>query len=492
MLVKKKSKVMILIAIIFITSFLQFNTTEVSSKEIEGETIYKNLTLTKMEGNTIIVSSNKILDSIRSIKWRNENIIRFNHVNETTKSISNMIYDFDIAKDSLKKMYDINGSIWGYNIVNDEKGIIYSKHGFNGLYYKEFNGKEVQITTKQNWYKISPNGNQIIISGVAKESTNENMKRYIYDIPKNKLTEVKDIPSMNYVFSDIAAKWSPNSVHIASQKKSNKNQINIINSSDKIIEKEIKINNDLISDSKWSPGGNKLAFLIQSEEYEDYIIDDVERNYYMSDKVGIYDVNSKEIKVIDLKGRFTTKQFMWSKNSQGIIIQSVKKDDVNQLVELDNKSNKDIEGKLQYIDINNEAIKEILKDKIFIKNGYPVHKIRPIELFENNLLIYADEDKGLKTIDIMDLGDRKTVSNDIGFLYKYYKNDDNIYMISDRGIYIVDEKLTLKNIMNFNSYYKDDALNVEAQLSPDFKKVALNIEFKEHTSKNSYIEIKDL
>lgn len=446
-----------------------------------------NIYLEEDEESTYLRFSSEAINPITSLKWSDNNSVNFNYSYEGENGPQNDIYNHTIDGDKIDLEFNIEGIIWDWRKL-DNNSIIYSKDGFNGLYYVDDKGNNKRITESQEWYNISPDGNKIIINGIDVESESKRNNRFIYNIDKDEIQKTDYIPDIDYVFSYLAATWSPDSTHIVSQIPKVNDQINIIDIN-KGIEKEIKMNGSILTRAKWSNDGEKLAFLVQSEEYKDYIFSDLETNHHLSNKVGIYDTTTKDIKIIDFNNKLTTSPIYWSEDSEGIIIETAQKNNVKELLE---SSLDKIDGEVQYINIDTKSKKVILEDSVDLSSGYPVHQITPIELFQNNLFIFMDSDTNIKSINIIDLGKEKKISEKIGYLYDYSRKDNDIFLISDEGIFTINEGLNINNIIDFKSYYGEDVLNVEVRISPNYDKAAFYVQYNQNSLNRPFIEIKSL
>lgn len=446
-----------------------------------------NIIIEKQGESIYLKGQSKEINPITSLNWFDSNIIRFNYTYQGDGGIQNNIYDYNISQDKLNLKFNIEGILWEWKRAH-KNGIIYSNDGFNGLYYIDSNENNKRITERQEWYNVSPDGKKVIISGIPTESEKKEINQFIYHMDKGKLQEVNYIPRIDYVFSYIAATWSPDSTHIVSQIPKINNQINIIDINEGI-EKEIKMEKDILTKPMWSNDGKKLAFLIQSEEYKEYIFDDLEMSYYLSNKIGIYNTETKKTKIIDFKNNLTTSPIYWSEDSNGIIIETARKKDIESLFK--NSSDK-IYGDVEYIDTNSGNKRRILEDTLDLSEGYPVHKVTPIELFENNIFIFRDNDKNIKSINIMDLEKEKIINEEIGYLYDYSRKDNDIYLISNEGVYTIDNKLNINNMIDFKSYFGESILNVEVKISPNYEKILFYVQYDQQPSNSPFIEIKDL
>ncbi|MBS4539073.1 hypothetical protein GOQ27_11410 [Clostridium sp. D2Q-11] len=465
---------------------------EKTGKGSKGEKDYSsdsmdNIYLEKEGDSIYLKSSSNNINSITSLEWFDKETIAFNFTYQEKGESKNSIYEYKTSQNKVDIKFNIEGMIWEWKRVN-KNAIIYSNDGFNGLYYMNNNGDVEKISERQEWYHISPDGNKVIVNGIPAKSDKSENERFIYNIDKKHLQKANYIPDIDYVFSYIAATWSPDSTHIVSQIPNVNNQINIIDIN-KGIEKEIKMDDTILTSPIWSNDGEKLAFLIQSKDYEEYIFDSIETNYYLSDKIGIYDTKTKKIKVINFKKNLTTSEIYWSEDNKGIIIQTAKIKDIQKNLI---SPTENIKGEVQYINIETEDNMIVLEDIVDLSEGYPSHKITPIELFENNMFMFRDGDKDIKSISIIDLDTEKTINEDIGYLYDYSRQEENIFLISDEGIFTIDTDFKVNNIMNFKSYYGEDILNVEVRISPNHEKILLYAQYNEGSSNKPFIEVRNI
>lgn len=454
---------------------------EEQQKDNGNDKIY----IEKNDDSIYLKSNLDSINPITALSWIDNSTLRFNLTFED-QNVENIIYDFNIKQQKMEPKFHISGILWEWEKANKD-GIIYSNDGFNGLFYMDNNENKIKISETQEWYNISPDGKKVIVNGIPIGSGNKK-ERFIYDLEKDKYKTADYIPEIDYVYSYIAATWSPNSTHIVSQKPGNNNTINIIDIN-KGIEKSININDNILTLPTWSEDGKKLAFLIQSDKYNEYIINDLEMNYFLSDKIGIYDTQTKKVKTINLKEKVTTSGIYWSKDNKSIIIETAKAQNIEKLLK-DNWAQ--IKSEIEYIDIQSKKRKVVLESGIDISEDYPVHKITPIKLFSNGIFLFMDSDKNVKSINIMEIEKNEIITKEIGYLYSYSEGKNNIYMISDEGVYIADEKLKIKELINFKEDYGENTLNVDAKISPDHKKIALYVQYDIDSSNNTFIEIKDL
>ncbi|MGO1367826.1 hypothetical protein [Senegalia sp. (in: firmicutes)] len=465
----------------------EMNEVESQSKKEEKQSVQgdENIHI-KKNGNSIYLKANlDTINPITSLSWLDKNTLRFNYTFED-ENIENIIYDYSTKEEKIEAKFNIKGIIWEWAKANKD-GIIYSNDGFNGLFYMDNKEKETKISKKQEWYSISPDGKKVIVNGVPNDKGDRN-ERFIYDLEKNKYELANYIPDIDYVYSYIAATWSPDSTHIVSQEPGNNSRINIIDAN-KGIEKKINIDNSILTLPTWSEDGKKLTFLIQSNEYKDYVINDLEIQYFLSDKIGIYDVKTKKIKIIDLKDKLTTSRVHWSRDNEKIIVETTKAENAQKLLEDDWTQ---IKAKIEYINIKTKKRKEVLDSGIDMTDDYPVHQITPIKLFSNNILLFMDSNKDIRSINITEIDKKDIITKEIGYLYSYSEYKDNIYMISDEGIYISDDNLKIKELINFQEEYGENTLNVDAKISPDYKKIVLYVQYDIDSNDKTFIEIKKI
>ncbi|WP_130806353.1 PD40 domain-containing protein [Senegalia massiliensis] len=446
----------------------------------------KKIYIEKQGDKTYIKSKLESINPITDLSWTNNNSFSFNLTFED-ENIKNIIYKYDSEKQNLEKIFHIDGTIWEWKKVNEE-GIVYSNDGFDGLFYMKDKDKKIKISESQEWYNISPDGKKVIVNGIPRKSNVENNERFIYYLENDKFKDANYIPDIDYVYSYIAASWSPDSIHIVSQIPGRDDIINIIDINEGI-EKELKFGNSKLTLPTWSNDGKKLAFLIQSSKYDEYILNDLEMNYLLSDKIGIYDTETKEVKIINLEEKLTTSRIYWPQESNSIIIETAKIKKLNNII---SRSVKKIDGNVEHISILNENKDTILEDQIDISEDYPVHKITPLKLFNNGIFLFMDIDKDVKNINIMDINKGEILSENIGYVYDISINKNDIYIVTDEGIFVFNENLKISNLLNFKENYGENILNVDANISPDYKKIALYVQYDMNSKDKTFIEIKDL
>ncbi|WP_160196407.1 TolB family protein [Senegalia massiliensis] len=452
------------------------------NEENKDEKIY----IEKQGDKTYIKSKLESINPITDLSWTNNNSFSFNLTFED-ENIKNIIYKYNAEDQKLEETFHIDGVIWEWKRANEE-GIVYSNDGFDGLFYMKDKDKKKKISESQEWYNVSPDGKKIIVNGIPRNSNLESNERFIYYLENDKFKDANYIPDIDYVYSYLAASWSPDSIHIVSQIPGRDDIINVIDIN-KGIEKELKFGDSKLTLPTWSHDGKKLAFLIQSSKYDEYILNDLEMNYLLSDKIGIYNTDTKKLKVVDLEGKLTTSRIYWTQESGSIIIETAEIKELNDII---NRNVKKIDGNVEHISILNEKKHTVLKDQIDISEDYPVHKITPLKLLENGLFLFMDIDKDVKNINIMDINKGKILSENIGYVYDISFNNNDIYIVTDEGIFVVDENLNISNLVNFKENYGENILNVDAKISPDYKKVSLYVQYDMNSEDKTFIEIKDL
>jgi len=363
-------------------------TNEEGTKENEE---LKGFKIDKTGKNTKIVFENN--DYFRgprySVKWGNGDNFIFSSQYSNNDNISNIFYNFNIYKGSIDKLFNIDGEMWGAGeIVEEGNEIIYSHNGFDGLYSLKKDGIVNQITKAQSWFHFSPDGKRIVINGIPADGSDDSeYKRYIYDVEKGLLEESSLIPNMDYVFSFIAARWSPDSIHISSQTGDKENRLTIINGAKNSLEKEIIIDDSLISFPIWSPDGKKLAFMVQTKDKGQYIIEGEELYFYMSDKIGIYDTEDNSVSYIDLDDQLTVNSPIWNEDSKGIFLQTVSTKMADKIIDRSMEGQKKIEINFNYLDLYSRKTINIFKNEAIMDYYNIPSVIHPIELHDQNKLL---------------------------------------------------------------------------------------------------------
>jgi len=456
------------------------------TKDYKEENKDEKIYIEKQGDKTYIKSRLESINPITDLYWTNNNSFSFNFTFED-ENIKNIIYKYNSKNENLEKTFHIDGTIWELKRASEE-GIVYSNDGFDGLFYMKGKDKKIKISESQQWYNVSPDGKKVIVNGTPRESNLESNERFIYYLENDKFKVADYIPDIDYVYSYIAASWSPDSIHIVSQVPGRDDIINIIDINEGI-EKELTFGDSKLTLPTWSHDGKKLAFLIQSSKYDEYILNDLEMNYLLSDKIGIYDTETKEVKIINLEAKLTTSRIYWAQESDSIIVETAKIKKLNNII---NRSVKKIQGNVEHISILNEKKHTILEDQIDISEDYPVHKITPLKLFDSGIFLFMDIDKDVKNINIMDINKGKILSKNIGYVYDISINRNDIYIITDEGIFIANENLKISNLINFKENYGENILNVDANISPDYKKIALYVQYDMNSRDKTFIEIKYL
>lgn len=435
------------------------------------------------------------ISSIYQVKWTNNEEIFFNYKIANEYNETNVFYSFDISNNILEERFDIEERIWDGHVANEGKSLIYSSDGFNGLYSLNDDGTIVKIATKQSWYSISPDNTKIIVNGIPDgQDSDKQFIRYLYSIDNNTVLELSDIPNIEYVFSSIAAKWSPDSTHIVSQNGDNENSLNIINViENKIIEK-IKIQDSIIPPfPMWSPDGKKLAFMVQSKGNREYTFDDGHMYVYMADKIGIYNVEDGSVEFYNLNGKLTTdNKIQWQNNSQGVIVQTIEQNLVNMYLSEETLDGEVLAISFDYIDVDSSKdISTILKDDIRKLGGFYEHNKYLAGLFNDKILVYTEIKDNQYIINFLNVknGSLTQLSDNGGHLKKIYNSEAGIYAVTMNGIFFVDNSLNHELVVDFSPYLKEEVIGVDGFISPDFTKAVIQVECDPTSLQKDFIEI---
>lgn len=431
---------------------------------------------------------------IYQVQWTSDEEIIFYYKTSTETKETNTFYNFNTSSNSLEKRFDIEEKIWGGDVVNGGKSLIYADYGYNELYNLNENGTIIKIAEKLSWHHISPDNTKIIINGILDgQDSDEELKSYLYDIDDNTLVERSDIPNMDSVFSYIVANWSPDSTHIVSQNGDNDNSLSIINVVENKIIDKIKIQDAIIPPSPaWSPDGNKLAFMVQSKGNQEYTFDDGFMYIYMTDKIGIYNVENQSVEFYNLGKKLTiNNSIRWQDNSQGVIVQTIELDLVDAYLSTKPFEDEILPISFDYIDIDpNKDISTILRDDIR-KYEFYQHNKYFAGLYNDSILVYIETIEDQYIINFLNIEDnsKAQINDNNGHLERIYNSEEGLYIVTMNGIFFIDNNLEHEQVVDFNSYLKDEVITVDGFLSPDFTRVAIQVECDPTSLQKDFIEI---
>lgn len=470
-----------------------------TNDDLEDMEELDGLRVDKSGENTRIIFDNKgnFRAPIYNVKWENGNNFVLFHRYFKDNDVRNQIYNFNTTNKTIDKLFEIEGELWGLlELVKGGSEVIYSHNGFDGLYSLNQDGAVNQITKAQGWYHFSPDKKRIIINGIAADGSEDSeYKRYIYNTEEGLLEESPLIPNMDYAFSGIAATWSPNSIHISSQTGDRQNKLTIINGVENMVEKEILIEDSIISFPNWSPDGSKLAFLVQSKDKGRYVLEGNELYFYMSNKVGIYDTTDKSVSYIDLVDELTFSTIMWKKDSQGLFVETVSTKMADKLIDKTGEGSKTIEANFKFIDLNtNKVINIFKKDATYEYYNIPIIAL-PIELYDNNKLLYytfKEDSYSIRVFDLEKNEDTEIFEDKYYYDGRWYQAEEGIIFVTNKGIFLINNSFKVTMIVDYDLYRENDVISIDASISPDHKKAIIGVEYQPDSGKKNFLEIVDL
>lgn len=428
-----------------------------------------------------------------SSKWLDDNKYVFQH----SVKEHNTFYIFDTESNELEKTLDLLGEYWWIDVVDNGNGVIYSEDGFDGLYYYD-NKEPTKIMDRQSWYNISPDRKTMIVNGFPADSDGTEYKRYIYDMKSKELKHTSLIPDMDYVFSYLAARWSPDSVHVSSQDYDKSHILKIINAVENKVKKEVSKEDAIISFPSWSPDGENLVFMVQSKGKEDYFLVGEDMGFYMSDIIGVYNIHNNSVEYINLGDNLTISNISWDINGKGFYFPTVTVEDAKKI--LNNKGeDKIIEGyidvkyTLNYFALNKNKSQKILESDIFRYYNSILLRIQPLNIYNDDTLIYIF-DNGEKNI--LKAYNTKTQEDVVLFefddwisIQQAFIKDDVLVFAFDNGIAYVDKDLKLDIVIDFKKYIGHDLAFIYFSASPDFKKAILGVEYYPDSNEENFYEV---
>ncbi len=431
-----------------------------------------------------------------SSKWLDNNKYIFQH----SVRRDNAFYIFDTESNKLEKTLDLTGEYWWIDVVGNGNGVIYSEDGFNGLYYYD-NKEPIKIMDRQSWYNISPDGKTMIVNGFPADSDGTEYKRYIYDIKSKELKYTSLIPDMDYVFSYLAARWSPDSIHVSSQDTDKSHTLKIINAVENKVKKKITKDDAIISFPSWSPDGKNIVFLVQSKGKEDYFLVGEEMGFYMSDILGIYNIHNNSVEYVSLGDNLTISNIIWDVNGKGFYFPTVTIEDAKKILNKNGEDNAvegyiDVKYTLNYFALNENKFQKILDSNIFRYYNSILLRIQPLNIYNDDTLIYSFDDGEKHILKAYDTKTQKDVviyefDDWIGIL-QYYIKDDLLVLAFNNGVAYVDKELKLNIAFDFKKYTRDKPTYAYFSPSPDFKKAFVGIEYYPGSNEENFYEIIDL
>lgn len=532
-----KKKKIVLILLIIVTLFMtscekklkdainsentsQDNTTDndnenknTEDKKIEDEktdTLSKEMPMIEDTGNGFRILVGNTGDyglPFHGIQWLDNNNLAFYNnkkLDEDSESqaLESSFYTLDISNKILTKKLSVTGEYWWKDIVDNGEGIIYSEDGQNGLYYlnKEEN---IKIMDKQAWYHISPDRQKIIINGIPAESDETEYKRYLYDIKSKELKYTSLIPKMDYVFSYIAAKWSPDSIHMSSQESGAEDTLRIIDIVKNQIKKEIMQEGAIISEPCWSPDGKNLVFIVQSKDKKDFFIPGEEIGHCMSDVIGLYNTESNAVRYVNLEDDLTVSAITWDIEGKGLFIPTASTESGKKILDkINNGSNEagyiDEKITMHYLDIATDKVISTLETNAYLAfYNLSVHSF-PLSLYQDENLIYLsneDENVFLRAYNINTKEDSiiwDVTDNEYAFMNKIFMRDNNLVFASGDGVFYIDKDLKLNKVKDFSEYGAKGPVHIYLDTSPDNRKAIIGIEYMQDSKEESFYEIVDL
>ena len=471
------------------------NDEEDSSEIVEVD----DMTIKKM-GDKIRITANgksKYMSPFRHLKWLEDGEFIFSYSKNVEGKTINSFYNFNGENEEIEKLFQVDKELYDSTITYNN-GLLYSNnYGFDGLYYLDPDGNTTQIAKKHGWYNISPDGKRVIINGLALDDEDDTQfKRYIFDIEKNSLIETDFIPDMDYVFSNIAATWSPSSIHISSQKGGKEDSLRVVNAIENIITKEITSPEDKISSVTWSPDGKKLGFLVQSKIYSKFIdSSDGEYIHYLSDKIGIYDIEKDTLIYKDLEYNLAVRSIAWNKDGKGIFVITTPLDKIDKY--LDKTLDSKVEYAIKHLKLDKNQISNIFKGEAVIRWEGDIRNIDSIPIMmKDDTLVYQE----LQYPDFFSIVKKYNIvtekKEELFESKNYIQNsqtsisyDGNLILNTQEGIMLIDKELEGEVLFDFNSYLEEDVSFVRGSLSPDLNNVIVNVIYDWEIDKKNFMDI---
>ncbi len=374
--------------------------------------------------------------------WENDDVVTFLYEHFKGDLQKNELFRLDLKNKKLDKLLEVEGDLWNGAFDPVSEKFVYSI-GLEELYVKDLHDESRKIMDNVNWYNMSPDHQYIVLSA--------NSKQYLYHVKTDHLIETELIPEMDYIFSNLVADWNIDSIHISSIPNGQGSLLNVIDARENKLAAGIDLKDAIISYPKWSPDGKHLAFLVQSPEYSEYIFEQPELYFLMSDKIGILNIETHATEYISLDEQLIVKSLQWKSDSKGLFFETASIDSCKKIMDSE-LENKEISVTVQYMEIGKD-IKAVLDFVKKIQYTDVYSSVFPLDLINDDFIYsgYFDDKEYLMKRNIEN-EKIDVLYEEIGYIDSWCSLENLILFSTSSGVYHIDQSFNVDLIYDTSEY----------------------------------------
>jgi hypothetical protein len=363
-----------------------------------------------------------------------------------------IFYSFDTSQSDTEELYqkefEVNANVESGEVVNEGQGLVYrdivnDSYTEGSLRYLKKEGAAVTILRNCIYYSVSPDKKRVIAGGNdPKDSEQDEKQFYIYDFAKEKLFRLDQVfcPQSLEDLVGVEALWNHNSRYVCLIDK-------VIDAeSGGVIKKDFSGGDTILTSFRWSPDGQRLAFLSQSGSNSNYSIDLENISICLSDRVGIYNTWDGSVRYIAIRDGLAV-DYIWADDSKSIVVKSVSLENADAFIsnyqpESNTAANPE-KFDLFQIDIDKQVLTEFFQDA----------PVRSIHQFFEGKLLYVYLKNGTSYIAVYDTKSKTTQNLFGGSTLTSYRYQNKLIIAVPQGVYRLTDKLKTVKLLAWDQNY---------------------------------------